>query len=70
MGEIKLIQLPGSVGSFEILNNHAPIISCLGKGTIKIINPEGVTKFFEIEGGTIEAKQNNIIVLAETVRCE
>lgn len=70
IGEIKLIQLPGSLGSFEILNNHAPIISSLGKGVIKIINPEGLTKFFEIEGGIIEAKQNNIIVLAESVKGE
>lgn len=67
-GEIKLIQLPGTSGSFEILNNHAPIISTLGKGTIKIVSSEGATKFFEIEGGVIEAKQNNIIVLAESVK--
>lgn len=67
-GEIKLIQLPGSLGSFEIMNNHAPIISTLGKGTIKIISIEGASKFFEIEGGVIEGKQNNIIVLAESVK--
>jgi len=67
VGEIKLIQLPGSMGSFEILNNHAPIISSLDKGTIRIISNEGAPKFFEIGGGIIEAKNNNIIVLAEFV---
>ncbi len=67
-GEVKLVQLPGSLGSFEILKDHAPIISSLNKGTIKIISPEGVTKFFEIEGGVIEAKNNDIIVLAESVQ--
>jgi F-type H+-transporting ATPase subunit epsilon len=69
-GEVRLVQLPGSLGSFEILNNHAPIISSLKKGAIKVINPEGLTKFFEIEGGIIEAKQNNIIILAESAKPE
>ena len=44
-GEVKLVQVPGSSGSFEILNNHAPIISSLDEGKIKIISPEGETKF-------------------------
>ena len=67
-GEVKLVQVPGSSGSFEILNNHAPIISTLDEGKIKIISPEGETKFFDIGGGVIEAKQNNIIILAESVK--
>lgn len=67
-GEVKLVQVPGSSGSFEILTNHAPIISTLDVGKIKIINPEGETKFFDIGGGVIEAKQNNIIILAESVK--
>lgn len=64
-GEITLIQVPGTKGLFEILNNHAPIISTLEGGKIKIKDPEGETSFFEIQGGVIEAKSNNIIVLAE-----
>lgn len=64
-GEIKLVQVPGTKGSFEILNNHAPIISTLEKGEIKIKDPEGENSFFEIDGGVIEAKSNNIIILAE-----
>ena len=67
-GEVKLVQVPGSKGSFEILNNHAPIISTLDKGKIKIIRPEGETIFFEIGGGVIESKQNNIIILAESIK--
>ena len=67
-GEVKLVQVPGTLGSFEILNNHAPIISTLDEGKIKIIRPEGETTFFEISGGVIEAKQNNIIILAESVK--
>lgn len=64
-GEVKLVQVPGSKGSFEILKSHAPIISTLDKGSVKIESPEGVKSFFEIEGGVIEAKSDHIIILAE-----
>ena len=65
-GEVDLIQVPGSKGSFEILRNHAPIISTLEPGQIKIIDQKGSTSFFDIGGGVIEAKNDKIIVLAET----
>ena len=67
-GEVDLIQVPGSKGSFEILRNHAPIISTLDKGKIKIIDHQGTTSFFDVDGGIIEVKNNKIIVLAETTR--
>lgn len=66
-GDADLVKVPGSKGSFEILKNHAPIISTLEKGQIKIIAPDGKTTIFEIDGGVIEAKNNKIIVLAESV---
>lgn len=65
-GEVDLIQVPGSKGSFEILRNHAPIISTLEPGQIKIVDQQGSSSFFDIAGGVIEAKNNKIIVLAET----
>lgn len=65
-GEVKLIQLPGSKGGFEILNNHAPIISILEKGTIKIQDKNDKEQFFEVDGGVIENKSNKIIVLVES----
>lgn len=65
-GEVDLVQVPGSKGSFEILRNHAPIISTLEPGKIKIVDIKGGTTFFEVGGGVIEAKNNKIIVLAET----
>jgi len=67
-GEVDLIQVPGSKGSFEILRNHAPIISTLDKGQIRIVDQKGTTRFFEVDGGVIEAKNNKIIVLAETAK--
>ena len=66
-GEVKLVQVPGSKGAFEILKNHAPIISTLDKGTIKVIDLSNKEQFFEITGGVIENKANKIIVLVESV---
>ncbi len=66
-GEVKLIQLPGSKGAFEMLKNHAPIISTLEKGTIKIEDMDNKEQLFEIDGGVVENKANKIIVLVESV---
>ena len=64
-GDIKLIQVPGSKGQFEVLNNHAALVSSLSSGKIKIINLEGEKTFFDILGGVIEVKNNKVVVLAE-----
>ena len=64
-GEVDLVQVPGSKGSFQILRNHAPIISTLDKGQIRIVNQKGADTFFDVDGGVIEAKNNKIIILAE-----
>jgi F-type H+-transporting ATPase subunit epsilon len=66
-GKVKLVKLPGTKGAFEILNNHAPIISSLEKGTIKVIEEDGKEILFEVDGGVAENKDNKIIVLAESV---
>jgi len=65
-GEVKLVQLPGTEGSFEILNNHAPIISTLKNGKIKVNDNANATQYFEIKSGVVEMQHNKIIVLAET----
>ena len=67
-GDVDLVQVPGSKGSFEILRNHAPIISTLEKGKIKIVDQKGAVSYFDVDGGVIEAKNNKIIVLAETAK--
>ena len=64
---VRLVQLPGISGLFEILNNHAPIISTLVKGKIKIEEENGQVLYFEVDGGIVENKDNKIIVLAESV---
>ncbi|NOZ47530.1 MAG: ATP synthase F1 subunit epsilon [Chlorobi bacterium] len=66
-GDVKLVKLPGSKGSFEILKNHAAIISTLDKGKIKVVKTDGEQEFYDIASGVIEATNNNIVVLAEMV---
>jgi len=63
-GEVKLVQVPGTKGVFTVLKNHAPIISTLEKGKIRIIKENNKEEYFEIKGGVIEVKNNKIIVLA------
>jgi len=63
-GEAELVQLPGIDGSFEILNNHAPLISALKQGKIKI-KKDGKEEFFDINGGVIEVQENKVLILAE-----
>jgi len=65
-GEVTLVQVPGSKGSFQVLVNHAPIISTLDAGEVKIIDNTGKTFHLSIGGGVIEVKNNNIIILAES----
>ena len=64
-GEADLVQLPGKDGSFEILNNHAPLIAILKMGKVKIIDNNKNTEFFEIKGGLIEVVKNKVLILAE-----
>lgn len=64
-GEVSLVQLPGIEGSFEILNNHAALISVLKKGKIKIHDAQKQVQFFEVNGGVVEVLRNKVLVLAE-----
>jgi F-type H+-transporting ATPase subunit epsilon len=78
-GEVEAVAVPGIKGEFVILNNHAPIISILEDGNIRLIG-EDITiedeladKFVKekeeillpIHSGTVEAKNNQVIILAE-----
>jgi F-type H+-transporting ATPase subunit epsilon len=64
-GEITSAKFPGSDGSFEVLNNHAPLISSLGKGQV-VINEQGKKSSFEVDGGVVEVLKNKVIVLVES----
>ena len=65
IGEVTLVQLPGIDGLFEILENHAPLVAALQKGSVKIQKQGGQEQRFDINGGVAEVSQNNVLVLAE-----
>jgi F-type H+-transporting ATPase subunit epsilon len=79
-GEVTSVSLPGVDGHFQMLNNHAPIVSILQQGLVKItassfsftkesenlftkVNDQNYT--LTISSGTIEMKDNKVIVLAD-----
>lgn len=64
-GTAKLVQLPGIDGLFEILENHAPIISALGKGTLRLVDTDGKEHTFEVRGGVAKGQQNDLMILVQ-----
>lgn len=64
-GEIKSVNLPGFAGRFGVLKNHAPLISLLKKGTVKVIDKQMQTHIFNVKGGVVEVLKNKITVVAE-----
>jgi F-type H+-transporting ATPase subunit epsilon len=67
-GDIKSIRVPGKKGSFQVLKDHAPIISTLENGSVIIVDQDNKETRYEINGGVIEVKMNKIILLVESVR--
>ncbi|KGE15001.1 ATP synthase F1 subunit epsilon [Sphingobacterium deserti] len=65
-GEVTAVTVPGSAGSFQILKDHAPIVSTLEDGKVIIQGNDGQI-ILVIKGGVVEAKDNNITVLAEGI---
>jgi F-type H+-transporting ATPase subunit epsilon len=63
-GEADLVKVPGTKGSFEILKKHAPLISTLEKGQIKIIEKNDQPVLFDISGGVVEVHKNVVTILA------
>lgn len=79
--EVESVSVPGVEGQFQMLNNHAPIVSILTKGEVKVVpagtEPEKLSKRFrkdnanpkalllDVDGGIVEMKDNKVIVLAD-----
>ena len=78
-GEVSSVTVPGVNGEFQMLENHAPIVSLLQEGSVKIRGGNGISEDFEeyfqkgadgtlllhIRSGTVELNDNKIIVLAD-----
>ena len=65
-GEVLSASFPGTDGSFQILNNHAPLVSTLGKGLVVYKDKKNEFEI-TIDGGVVEVLNNRVIVLAESV---
>ena len=63
-GEVESVTLPGTVGSFTVLNNHAPIISSLENGKIAYKDESGITEL-AIRSGFAEVRDNTLSVCVE-----
>lgn len=66
-GDVTSVKLPGANGSFQILNNHANLISSLEAGVVTTVSASGETKEMNISGGVVEVIKNEVIVLVESV---
>ena len=64
-GEARLVQLPGTGGLFEILDNHAPIVSSLQRGTLRVVDTEDKEHLFDIRGGVAKGQQNDLLILVQ-----
>jgi F-type H+-transporting ATPase subunit epsilon len=66
-GEITSISIPGVKGRFQVLKNHAPLISIFEIGMIEVVTPDTKSNYFATAGGTVEVLNNNVLVLADSL---
>ncbi|MEQ8425339.1 MAG: ATP synthase F1 subunit epsilon [Cyclobacteriaceae bacterium] len=65
-GEVHIATFPGSDGSFQILNDHAPLVSLLKEGVVEYKSKEAA-KQVKITGGVVEVLKNKVILLADGI---
>lgn len=66
-GQAQSVSLPGVLGRFQVLDNHAPIISALQKGELKMVSNTEESKWV-ITGGVVEVLKNKVTVLVEALQ--
>ncbi|HEV2831997.1 MAG TPA: ATP synthase F1 subunit epsilon [Hanamia sp.] len=64
-GEVYGVQLPGIDGMFEVLEKHAPLVSALKSGNLKILNDKNTSTVYSIQSGFVEVLNNKTMVLVE-----
>ena len=67
-GEVSIVTFPGSDGSFQVLNNHAPLVSLLKDGVVEYKTTEKGVSHVSITGGVVEVLKNKVIVLADGLK--
>ena len=66
-GKVKSVTVPGSKGNFQVLFNHAPLISTLEIGIIRVEKEDQTSQVYTTSGGSIEVLENHILILSDTV---
>ncbi len=66
-GEVTLATFPGADGSFQILNNHAPLVSLLKAGVVEYKTKETSRSLVKITGGVVEVLKNKVVLLADGI---
>jgi F-type H+-transporting ATPase subunit epsilon len=64
-GDVYGVQLPGIGGSFEVLDRHAPMVSALKAGSLKILTDKSATSSYNVQSGFVEVLNNKTTVLVE-----
>lgn len=64
-GQVERVKVPGTLGNFEILTDHAPIISSLDKGVVEYITTDGQATRLDIHGGFVEVQKNVVSLCVE-----
>jgi len=67
-GTITSVKVPGIGGQFEILKGHAPLVSALGSGEVRLVKQGGERMTFSIEKGFVEVLRNNVSLLVQGLR--
>lgn len=65
-GDVVSFSAPGTMGGFQVLYNHAPLLAEIGVGELKVQDPQGNEIRYATSGGFVDVKQNKVVMLAET----
>ena len=69
-GEVLSVLVPGTMGQFEILTDHAPIISSIGKGTVEYATIKDGKQQLQVSGGFVAVQQNEVSLCVEVDEVE
>ncbi|MCR4417226.1 MAG: ATP synthase F1 subunit epsilon [Ignavibacteria bacterium] len=67
-GYVKSVTVPGELGSFQILYNHAPIISNLSIGELKVVNDKEEKEYYAANGGFVMVMKNRVTVISDSIQ--
>lgn len=66
-GDVELLTAPGVSGSFQVLHDHAPLLSSIGVGEVRLVDHDGNELVYSTSGGFVEVNHNNVSFLAEAI---